>query len=37
VAEQRHHRLGFVFTAVLVTAGVAVFVGLRATVRDLDA
>ena len=30
------HRLGFVFTALLVTAGVAVFVGLRATVHDLD-
>ncbi len=30
------HRLGFVFTALLVAAGVAVFVGLRATVHDLD-
>jgi putative ABC transport system permease protein len=30
------HRLGFVFTALLVSAGVAVFVGLRATVHDLD-
>ncbi len=29
------HRLGFVFTAVLVTMGVATFVGLRATVHDL--
>ena len=37
VAHQPHrHRLGFVFTAILVAAGVAVFVGLRATVRDLD-
>ncbi len=34
--SQRRHRLGFVFTAILVAAGVAVFVGLRATVRDLD-
>jgi putative ABC transport system permease protein len=31
------HRLGYIFTAFLVAAGVAVFVGLRATVRDLDA
>jgi putative ABC transport system permease protein len=37
VAHQQRHRLGFVFTAILVAAGVAVFVGLRATVRDLDA
>jgi putative ABC transport system permease protein len=37
VAHSSRHRLGFVFTAVLVAAGVAVFVGLRATVRDLDA
>jgi putative ABC transport system permease protein len=37
VAHQHRHRLGFVFTAILVAAGVAVFVGLRATVRDLDA
>jgi putative ABC transport system permease protein len=37
VAHQPRHRLGFVFTAILVAAGVAVFVGLRATVRDLDA
>jgi putative ABC transport system permease protein len=37
VADERRHRLGFVFTAVLVAAGIAVFVGLRATARDLDA
>jgi putative ABC transport system permease protein len=37
VAHQPRHRLGFVFTAILVAAGIAVFVGLRATVRDLDA
>jgi putative ABC transport system permease protein len=37
VEHQHRHRLGFVFTAILVAAGVAVFVGLRATVRDLDA
>ncbi|HEY3670043.1 MAG TPA: hypothetical protein VGN51_03845 [Acidimicrobiia bacterium] len=36
LAHQPRHRLGFVFTAILVAAGVAVFVGLRATVRDLD-
>ncbi len=36
VARSPQHRLGFVFTALLVAAGVAVFVGLRATVRDLD-
>jgi putative ABC transport system permease protein len=35
--QHHRHRLGFVFTAILVAAGVAVFVGLRATVRDLDA
>jgi putative ABC transport system permease protein len=38
VAHRPHrHRLGFVLTALLVTAGVAVFVGLRATVNDLGA
>jgi putative ABC transport system permease protein len=37
VAHRPRHRLGFVFTAILVASGVAVFVGLRATVRDLDA
>jgi putative ABC transport system permease protein len=37
VAHAPRHRLGFVFTAILVAAGIAVFVGLRATVRDLDA
>jgi putative ABC transport system permease protein len=37
VTHQARHRLGFVFTAILLAAGVAVFVGLRATVRDLDA
>ncbi len=36
MAEQQRHRLGFVLTALLVAVGVAVFVGLRATVRDLD-
>jgi putative ABC transport system permease protein len=36
VARQPRHRLGFVFTAILVAAGVAVFVGLQATVHDLD-
>ncbi len=36
MARSPQHRLGFVFTALLVAAGVAVFVGLRATVRDLD-
>ncbi len=37
MAHRPHrHRLGFVLTALLVTAGVAVFVGLRATVHDLD-
>jgi putative ABC transport system permease protein len=34
--HRSRHRLGFVFTALLLTAGTAVFVGLRATVHDLD-
>jgi putative ABC transport system permease protein len=33
--HRHRHRLGFVLTALLVTVGVATFVGLRATVHDL--
>ena len=34
--HQSRHRLAFVCTALLVATGIAAFVGLRATVSDLD-